>query len=173
MLRVDAAVVGRGAGDLQVIARQGDDRGAAAGHGHRLGKVEILALGVLLHRLALEDHRDKRPRRTVENRWLAGVHLDDEIVDPAAMDCGQDVLDRVNLRGSIGDRRAAHEVDDLVDGGPHFGVSMDVGATEDDAEIHRRRLQCHPDRVTCVERVALDADFTQQGPLLHGESEAC
>jgi len=65
------------------------------------------------------------------------------------------------------------EVDDLVDAGFDLRVAVDVGAPEDNAGVYRGGLQCHPDRVTCVERVALDADFTQQGPLLHGEGEAC
>ena len=85
MLRVDAAVVGGSARDLQLVARQRDDGGIAAGDRDRRIQGEILALPALLQRLALKDHVHVGLGRAVHDRRFGGVHLDDHIVHAAAV----------------------------------------------------------------------------------------
>jgi hypothetical protein len=85
VLRVDPAVVGGSAGDFQFVARQGDDRGLAFGDGDGGIEGEVFAVLVLLDGLAAHDEIDERLRGAVEDRHLGPVHIDDGIVDAAAL----------------------------------------------------------------------------------------
>jgi hypothetical protein len=80
------------------------------------GRVEhvVVALLVLLDRLALEDQVDEGPGRAVQDRGLRGIHLDDDIVDAAAAQGAQDMLDGVDLRVARLDRRRPDQVGHMV-----------------------------------------------------------
>jgi len=85
MLRVNTAVVSRRAGDTQRVARQSDDRAVAVGNGNGLIEDKIFALFILLHRIPLNDHVDEGLGRSVKNRRLARVELDQGVVDATAV----------------------------------------------------------------------------------------
>ena len=85
VLRMDAAVVGRGAGNLQAVGRQRDDRGAAARHGDRLVEHKVLPFRLLFDRLGLQDEIHERLGRAVHDGRLARVHLHQHVVDAAAV----------------------------------------------------------------------------------------
>ena len=167
MLGVDAAVVSRGAGDLQLVAGQRDDGGIAAGDRNRGVELEVLTVGVLLHRFALENEVNKRPRRAVEDRRFGGVHLDHDVVDAAAVERAEHVLDGVDLGVTRLDGGRAHEVRHQVDPRLDLGRAVEIGAAENDTRAGRGGLQTKGDLFPGVERGAFHGDLARERALLH------
>jgi hypothetical protein len=128
---------------------------------------EVLALLVLLDRLALDDQVDEGPGRSVHDRGLRGVHLDDHVVDAAAAERAQDVLDGVDLRVAGLDRRRPDQVGHVVHARLHLGRAAQVDAPENDPVVHGRRLEGEGHRLAGMEGVALDRHGARQGPLFH------
>jgi hypothetical protein len=101
---------------------------------------------------------------------LGGVHLDRDIVDAAAVQGAQHMLDRVDLGVADLDGGGAHQVGHLVDPGPEFRLAVQVRALENDAVAGRRGLHRQGDDVAGVQRIAFDRDLARQGALFHGIS---
>ena len=167
VLRVDAAVVGGGAGDAEPVEGQGDDRAAAFVDGDRLREREDFAGGVLFDDAALVDQRGERTRRTVDDRRFGGVHLDHRVVDAHAAERGEDVLDRVELDRVGGDRRLTFEVGDHLGDRADLRLAEKVDAAEDQAGVGGARLQGKGDILARVQGFAFDRGFTSEGALFH------
>ena len=122
----------------------------------------------MLHRLSLLDQLHELPGGAVHDRGLAGVHLDQEVVDPAATEGTEDMLDSVDLGVSLLDGGGAHQVRDQVDPGLDLGVAVEVRPLEHDTVVHGGGLEGHVHGVPGMQGIALDGDLVQKGALLHG-----
>ncbi len=123
MLRVNATVVGRGAGDLEFIAGQRDDRRVATRDGNGLFKNEIFAVLVLLDRVAADDEINEGFGGTVHDGRLGGVDLDKHVVDAAAAKGAEHMLDEVDLGVAVLHRGVADEIADQLDAGLDLGMT--------------------------------------------------
>ena len=81
---MNATVIRRGASYAEAIVRQSYNGATTTSHRYRLIESEVFALGILLDRLGFLDEVDKVFGRAVKDRWLACVHLYDDIIDTAA-----------------------------------------------------------------------------------------
>ncbi len=167
MLGVDATVVGRRARDLQLVAGQRDQRGIAARDRYRHIQAKRIAVLRLLHRLPLEDQVHKRFRRTVHDRRLARIHLDEDVVDAAAVQRAQHMLDQMDLHRAGGQTGVAHQIADQADVRFHLRSSRQVDAFDDDTVIHGRGLERERDGLTAVQTMSADRDFARESALLH------
>jgi len=159
----------RSSAEVQEIfsSSQGDDRGAAARHRDRGVEREVVPLGVLLERLALQDQIHELPGRSVHDRRLGGVHLDQDVVDPAAVQGAQHVLHGVDLGVPDLDRGGPHQVGHVRDQGPHFRGAVQVDPPEDHAVAHRGGFHRQGHRIAGVQSAALDGDLARESALFH------
>ena len=164
---MNAAVIRRGAGYAEAIMRQSDNGAAATSHGNRLIEDEVFAFGILLDRLSLLYEVHEVFSRAVKDRWLAGVHLDNDIIDTTATEGTEYMLDSVDFGMAISDGSASHEFVDKVDQRLKFGLTKEVDAAKDDAGVLSRGLQSKVNLFTRVQGFTLDRDFPQNGALFH------
>ena len=167
VLRVDAAVVGGGAGDAEPVEGQGDDRAAAFVDGDRLRQGEDFARGVLLDDAALVDERRERSGGAVDDRRLGGVHFDDRVVDAHAAERGEHVLDGVELHRVRRDGGLALQVGHHLGDGADLGFAEEVDAAEDEAGVGGAGLEGQGDLLAGVEGLAFDRGFSSEGALFH------
>ena len=124
MLGMNAAIIRTRAGNLQAIKGQRDDRGITPGNRDRLGEREILALRLLLHRFTLLDKFHELPGRAVHDRRFTRIHFNKDVVDTAAAQGAQHMLDRMDFGMALLDGRSPHEVGDQID--PGFDLRVPV-----------------------------------------------
>jgi len=93
--------------------------------------------------------------------------FDDDVVDAAAGEGAEDVLDRLNLRMAGLDRRGPHEIRDVVHAGLYRRGARQVDALEHDPVVGRRGLQNEGHLLPGVQGTALDGYRARQGPLFH------
>lgn len=167
VLRVDAAVIRRGAGDAQAIEGQGDDRAAALVDRDRLREREDFAFVGLIDDARLMDERRERTRGAVDDRRFGGIEFDDGVVDAHAAERGEHVLDRVQLDGVGGDGRLALQVGDHFRDRPDLGFAEKVDAAEDEAGVGGARFEGQGDLLAGVEGLAFDRGFFSEGALFH------
>ena len=135
VLRVDAAVIGRGAGDAQSVEGQGDDGAAAFVDCDWMRERERFALGFLFDDAALVDERREGAGRAVDDRRFGGVELDDGVVHGHAAEGREHVLDRVQLDGVGGDGRLALQFGDHLGHRADLRLAEKVDAAEDQAGV--------------------------------------
>jgi len=95
------------------------------------------------------DQKDERRGAAVHDRHLGPSEVEQRVVDAAAAQGGEQVLDRADARPVRNAKRRRHPaVDHMPDVGRHLeAVGVAVDAPEPDAGIDRRRAQrqrCHP-----------------------------
>ncbi len=159
MLRMNSPVIRRSARNLQRVARQRHDRRIPPDDRHRRIHLEILPLLLLLHRLRLQNQLHKRPRRTIQNRRLARVHLDDRVVDRATMQRAQHMFHRMNLRVTRRNRRAANQFRNEIDVRPNLRLPVKIDPAKHDPRVHRGGLERQMHLVARMERLSLDGDL--------------
>ena len=161
VLGMDAAIVGRGAGDLQLIGRQGDERRIAARDRNRLLEFEIFTILVLLDRFALDDEIHVWPGRAVHDRRFARIHLDHHIVDRIPVQRTEHMLHRMDLGMARRDGGAPHQVGNLTDMRPYFGRPVQIDPPKNNPMVDRGRLHGQRDIIPGMECRPLQSNFTQ------------
>ena len=115
-LRVLAEMVGVGAADLEAVRGPRDDVAAvAAGDAHRLVQFVLGHGGVEFHLAGLLEHLDEELAAAVADGRLVGVDLDEGVVDAAAAQGGEQMLDGVDLDAAFAEGGGALDLLDVVD----------------------------------------------------------
>ena len=107
-----------------------------------------------------QDRLDDRQAAAIQNGSLAGVDLDDGVVDAETGKGGHDMLDSLEAHAVlVGDPRAQPRLLDVVgmrvDGLTAFG---DVDAAELDAGVRSCRVNLDPDETAGVQPYAIEGD---------------
>jgi hypothetical protein len=105
--------------------------------------------------------------RAVHDRRLGRVHLDDDVVDPAAMKGAEHMLDRLDLGMADLDGGRTDEIRHLIDARAQFRTAVQIDAPEGDAMIHWRGFHGQGDGVAGMKRAALNRDFAHESALFH------
>ena len=151
MLRVNAPIIGRGAGDPEIIRRQRDD--GRLTFRHRDGGIqrEVFAIRGLLHGLPLHDQIDKGFGRTIEDGRLRGVHFNNGVVDAAAAQRTQDVFDRLDFRVAHLNGGRADEIGDEIDARAQLRRPAEIDPPKDETMVNGRRFQRQSHRIAGVQ----------------------
>ena len=167
VLRVDAAIIGRGARDAKAVERQGDDGATAFVDRDRVRERERLALGVLFDDSALVDERREGASRAIDDWRFGGVDLDDGVVHGHAAEGREYVLDGVQLDGVGRDGRLTLQFGDHLGHRADLRLAEEVDTTEDQAGVGGTRFKGQGDFLTSVESLALYGGFFAKGALFH------
>ncbi len=107
----------------------------------RFGDGDVFALGVLFHDARLMDCLDERRRAAVHVGYLLRLYLHAAVVDMHTVECGHDVLDRIDAVLSVSYRGAAGEVDDIIDIRENFRPGSEIGTDETDSVVFGSRVE--------------------------------
>ena len=121
--------------DGEFVVGVEDDRRALFGNrvDHLLGHVIVVALGILIHEPRFGDGAGVFAGRTVEDRGLRGVDVDQGVVHAEGPEGRHNVLDGADTVAAGFDRRAARGVHHVVAKCRDLRLSFDIGAAEYDA----------------------------------------
>src|SRR4051812_47648484 len=98
--------------------------------GDRFIQHEVFTFLVLLQRLALHDHVDEWFCRTVEDGRLTRIDLDEHVVDSAAVQSTQNVLNLMDLSMARRNCGVANKIADEIYARLDFWLAVEVNALE-------------------------------------------
>ena len=118
----------------------GDVTAVAAGHAHGLGqfvfghdRVEFLLAGQ-------GEHFDEEPPAAVADGGLVGVELDERVVDAAAAQGREEMLDGMDFHAPLAEGRGALDLLDVIDVGSNGRLVGQIDALENVAGVRRGGL---------------------------------
>jgi hypothetical protein len=117
--------------------------------------------------IALEDHVDERLGRSVQNRGFTRVDFDQHIVDAAAVQRTQHMLNLVDLRVAGRDRGVANQVGDQINARANLGLPTQIDTLKCNALASWSRFHRQRDRFAGVEPSALDRHLSRESTLFH------
>ena len=83
---------------------------------------------------------DERRRAAVHDRHFGGIQLDDDVVDPEADQCGEQMLDRIHPHGVAHQAGRVTDGADVIDGGRDLETT-EIRPPETNAGTGSRRLE--------------------------------
>src|SRR5580704_16415765 len=132
----------------------------------RLANFEHLSQRVLFFQPASPDKLDKRSGATIANWRLVPVELNHGVINPHAVQRGENMLDRMNFYVAFTQRRGPfhvlHVLDLCVDG----GFFREINPFKLNAVIDRGRFKRNHDLLSCMQRGSLEASRFCQRTLV-------
>ena len=130
----------------------------------RSDPIRLCGIG-LGHPSRLFDHAHKLPGTAVGDGGLAGVQLDDRIVDAGAGQCRQHMLDGMHLDPALAESRGALCIDNVFGARLDLRSAIEIDATEPQTGVGQGRQEVHRNSVSAVETDSGKGDRLLEGVL--------
>ena len=161
----DRMLVVERVGDAERLGGDDLDPAAIATGADRMRDADRAKPRALLHATRREHHLHERLGAAVGRGQLGAIHADLEVVDPEAGRRRHEVLDGLDARPVLADRRRVVGIDDALG---HRGDRVATLAdAEDDAGVRGRGGEHHTNRLARMQPNTFQADRLPDGVLSH------